>query len=185
MSEIRIAARYAKSLITLATENGDLDVIHKDMQIVSESCKGSRELVLALRSPLIKFDKKRSILNAIFKDKVSSFTISFFDILTRKHREMYLHEISNEFVRQYNTLKGIQKAQLYTPVRIDELLRKQFVQMVEIQSGKKAEIEEFVKEDLIGGYILRIGDSQIDDSIKSKLLKIKTTFTENQYIPKL
>ena len=78
MSEIRIAARYAKSLITLATENGDLDVIHKDMQIVSESCKGSRELVLALRSPLIKFDKKRSILNAIFKDKVSSFTISFF-----------------------------------------------------------------------------------------------------------
>jgi len=77
MSEIRIAARYAKSLITLATENGDLDVIHKDMQIVSESCKGSRELVLALRSPLIKFDKKRSILNAIFKDKVSSFTIFF------------------------------------------------------------------------------------------------------------
>jgi F-type H+-transporting ATPase subunit delta len=86
---------------------------------------------------------------------------------------------------QYNLLKGIQKAQLYTPVKIDEKLRKQFLQLVEKQTGKKAEIEEFVKEDLIGGYILRIGDTQIDDSIKSKLQKIKTNFTENQYIPKL
>jgi len=57
--------------------------------------------------------------------------------------------------------------------------------LVEEKTGKKAEIEEFVKEDLIGGYILRIGDVQIDDSVKSKLLKIKNNFTENQYIPKL
>jgi F-type H+-transporting ATPase subunit delta len=185
MSEIRIAARYSKSLVSLSSEKGELDTVHKDMQLIAESCKGSRELVLALRSPIIKFDKKLTILNAVFKKNVSPFTLAFFEILTRKHREMYLYEISKEFIMQYNLLKGIQKAQLYTPVKIDEKLRKQFLQLVEKQTGKKAEIEEFVKEDLIGGYVLRIGDSQIDDSIKSKLLKIKTTFTENQYIPKL
>ena len=43
---------------------------------------------------------------------------------------------------------------------------------------------EFVKEELIGGYILRIGDLQYDASVQSKLQKIKKTFTENQYIPK-
>jgi F-type H+-transporting ATPase subunit delta len=185
MSEIRIAARYAKSLIDLASEKGCLDAVHNDMQLIAESCKGSRELVLALQSPIIKFDKKLAILNAIFKSKVNPFTVAFFEILTRKHREMYLYEMSKEFIAQYNVLKGIQKAQLYTPVKIEETLRKQFLTLVEEKTGKKAEIEEFVKEDLIGGYILRIGDSQIDDSVKSKLLKIKTNFTVNQYIPKL
>jgi len=62
MSEIRIAARYAKSLLDLAIEKGALDAIHNDMQLIAESCKGSRELVLALQSPIIKFDKKPYLL---------------------------------------------------------------------------------------------------------------------------
>ena len=81
-------------------------------------------------------------------------------------------------------MKGIQKAQVYTATKIDDTLRQQFLKMVEEKTGKKAEIEEFVKEELIGGYILRIGDLQYDASVQSKLQKIKKTFTENQYIPK-
>ncbi len=185
MSEIRIAARYAKSLLDLASERGELDAVKGDMELISETCKGSRELVLALKSPIIKFDKKQAILRAIFSTKVNALTLSFLEILTRKNREPFLFEISKEFIAQYNLLKGIQKVQLYTPVQIDATLRQQFVHMVEERTGKQAEIEEFVKEDLIGGYILRIGDTQIDNSVKSKLLKIKTNFTDNQYIPKL
>jgi F-type H+-transporting ATPase subunit delta len=185
MSEIRIAARYAKSLIDLASEKGSLDAVHNDMQLVAETFKGSRELVLAMQSPIIKFDKKLAIISAIFGNKVNSITNAFFQILTKKNREMFLFNISKEFINQYNSIKGIQKVQLYTPIKIDNVLRQQFEKMVEERTGKKAEIEEFVKADLIGGYILRIGDMQIDDSVKSKLLKIKTNFTENQYIPKL
>ena len=185
MSEIRISSRYAKSLLELASETGNLESVYKDMQLLAESFKGSRELVLAMQSPIIKSDKKLAILNALFGGKVSSLSSTFFEILTRKNRESALFSIAKEFLVQYNLVKGIQKAQLYTPVKIDDTLRQQFTKLVEEKTGKKAEIEEHIKQDLIGGYVLRIGDMQLDNSVKSKLQKIKNNFTENQYIPKL
>jgi F-type H+-transporting ATPase subunit delta len=185
MSENQIAERYAKSLLTMANEKGLLEAVYSDMQLIANTCKGSRELQLLLSSPIVKFDKKLSILKAIFLNKVNPMTAAFFELLTRKHREALLHHIALEFINEYNTLKGIVKAQIYTPFKLDAALRAEFNQVVESKTGKKVEMEEFVKEDLIGGYILRIGDLQIDNSVKTKLHTIKKSFSENHYIPKI
>lgn len=184
MSEITIASRYAKSLIELSSEKSSLDAVYADMQLVTDAFANSRELVLAMQSPIIKSDKKLSILSAIFKGKINNLTFSFFELLGKKNRAANLYDIAKAFLDQYKVLKGIQKAQVFTATKIDDKLRQQFMKLVEEKTGKKAEIEEFVKEELIGGYILRIGDLQYDASVQSKLQKIKKTFTENQYIPK-
>jgi len=184
MSEIRIATRYAKSLIELSALQGSLDAVYNDMLLISDAFQNSRELVLAMKSPIIKSDKKLSILSAIFKSKVNTLTFSFFELLAKKNRSANFFDISKAFLEQYQVLKGIQKAQVFTASKIDDALRQQFIKMVEEKTGKKAEIEEFVKQELIGGYILRIGDLQYDASVKSKLQQIKKNFTENQYIPK-
>ncbi|MBC7387612.1 MAG: ATP synthase F1 subunit delta [Opitutaceae bacterium] len=184
MSEIRIAARYAKSLIELSSEKGSLDAVYNDMQLITDAFANSRELVLAMQSPIIKSDKKLAILTAIFKARINNLTFSFFELLAKKNRGANFYDIAKAFLDQYQVLKGIQKAQVFTATKIDDVLRQQFMKMVEEKTGKKAEIEEFVKEELIGGYILRIGDLQYDASVQSKLQKIKKTFTENQYIPK-
>lgn len=185
MSEAQIAERYAKSLLELAVEKNVLEPVLDDMRLIAASCKGSRELVLMLKSPIIKFDKKLAILNAIFKSRVHPITASFFELLTKRQREELLYPIVLEFINEYNVLKGIVKAQVYTPVQIDDVLRTQFNKIVEEKTGKKVELEEFVKADLVGGYILRIGDMQIDNSVKTKLNNIKRSFSENHYIPKL
>jgi len=185
MSEAQIAERYAKSLLDLAIERNVLELILGDMKLIAASCKGSRDLLLMLKSPIIKFDKKLSILNAIFKDKVQPITTVFFELLAKRQRETLLYPIALEFINEYNERKGIIKAQLYTPVQVDDSLRAQFGKIVEERTGKKVELEEFVKEGLIGGYILRIGDTQIDNSVKTKLNNIKRSFSENHYIPKL
>ncbi len=184
MSEITIASRYAKSLIELSSEKSSLDAVYADMQLINDAFANSRELVLAMQSPIIKSDKKLSILSAIFKGKINNLTFSFFELLGKKNRAANLYDIAKAFLDQYKVLKGIQKAQVFTATKIDDKLRQQFMKLVEEKTGKKAEIEEFVKEELIGGYILRIGDLQYDASVQSKLQKIKKTFTENQYIPK-
>lgn len=185
MSEAQIAERYAKSLLDLAVEQNVLEQVLSDMKLIAASCKESRELVLVLKSPIVKYDKKLAILNAIFKSKVQPITASFFELLTKRQRESLLYPIALEFINEYNSLKGIVKAQLYTPMQVDATLRAQFSKIVEERTGKKVELEEFVKEDLIGGYILRIGDMQIDSSVKTKLSNIKRSFSENHYIPKL
>lgn len=182
MSEIRIATRYAKSLLELAQEKNVLEAVHKDMQMFAEVVNENRDLDLALKNPVIQPDKKKAILNSIFT-KVNPMTKSFFDIVTSKNRSDVLPAMAVQFHRQYNILKNIQVAQITTAVPLDEKLRSEFISLIKEISGKeKIQLTEKVNEDLIGGFVLTVGDKQIDDSIKSKLGQLRRDLTKNQYV---
>ncbi|MEM6523072.1 MAG: ATP synthase F1 subunit delta [Bacteroidota bacterium] len=183
MSEYRVATRYAKSLLSLADDQGVLDKVHADMQLFLNVCAESRDLFLLLKNPIIKHDKKRAVLQKIFEGKVSQLTIAFFDIITRKNREAVLPEMAKEFDHQYNVYKGIEEATVTTAIPLTKELKAEVEKLVKkISSKSKVELTELVDEDLIGGYILKVADRQIDDSIKSKLKALELKFSQNPYI---
>ena len=130
MSDVRVASRYAKSLLELAVEQGKIEEVHKDMMLLDDVCNESHDFELVLKSPVIKNDKKRAILEAVFKGKVSDLTIAIFDVISRKNRESILSAIAGEFHHQYNTFKGIEKASITTAMKLDEALRTSFEKMV-------------------------------------------------------
>ena len=181
MSEYRIASRYAKSLLDLAVEKKQLEEVNKDILLFSETVESNRDLVLMLKSPIITHDKKLTILNKLFGEKVNGLTLAFFQILTKKHREAYLPQIATEFHHQYNVNKGIEEATVTTTFPLSMALRKDFESVVEKITGKSVELTEKVDESLIGGFILKIGDRQIDDSVSSKLQALRVEFTKNHY----
>lgn len=182
MSEHRIASRYAKSLLDLADEQGALEEVNKDMQMFSKLADENRDFVLMLKSPVVAHDKKLAILNKVFTGKVHKLTIAIFQILTKKHREAYLPAIAVEFHHQYNVRKGIEEATVTTTFPIDAALRKEFEGIVAKISGKKVELTEEIDDSLIGGFVLKIGDRQIDDSLSSKLSALKLKFSQNPYV---
>tara|TARA_Y100000588_G_C14043322_1_gene833846 strand:+ start:441 stop:998 length:558 start_codon:yes stop_codon:yes gene_type:complete len=179
MSEYRIASRYAKSLLDLSVEKGTLEEVNKDMQLLSETAEESRDLVMMLKSPIITHDKKLAVLKKVFEGKVSELTMSFFTILTKKQREAYLVAVAEEFHHQYNAHKGIEEATVTTTFPLTDALRKEFESVVEKITSRKVELTEKVNEALIGGFILKIGDRQIDDSVSSKLKALRVEFTKN------
>ncbi|GAA0892284.1 ATP synthase F1 subunit delta [Fulvivirga kasyanovii] len=183
MSEFRAASRYAKSLLELAEEKGVLEEVHKDMLSFHELCNENREFTLMLKNPIIKHDKKRAILEKVFKGKVNDLTMAIFDIITRKNREGILPAIAKEFHNQYNLLKKIEVAKVTTAVPLSPELRTQFEDLVKKISAKDSvELSEVVDKDIIGGYVLKISDRQIDDSLKSKLKALELKFSQNPYI---
>jgi F-type H+-transporting ATPase subunit delta len=179
MSEIRVAARYAKSLLELAKEQGIVEQVNQDMLLFAETCERNRSLALALKSPVIRHQQKLAILKATFEKRVSPTTFSIFNIITQKNREVILYAIAKEFHRQYNEYKNIQLAQVTTTFPLDEAMRTQFKQIVQQKTGKIAELEEKVDPQLIGGFVLRVGDWQIDESLRSRLLSLKYKFMQN------
>lgn len=181
MSEYRIASRYAKSLIDLSVEKGQLEEVNKDMLLFSQMLEENRDFLLMLKSPIITHDKKLAILNQVFEGKVNELTLSVFLILTRKHREAYLPQIATEFHHQYNLNQGVEEATVTTTFPLDDKLRSEFAKVVEQISKKKVELTEKVDESLIGGFILKIGDRQIDDSVSSRLQAMRVEFTKNHY----
>lgn len=183
MSDVRVASRYAKSLLELAVEQGKVEEVHKDMILVDTICNQNRDFALVLKNPTIKNDKKKAILEAIFGGKVCDLTMAIFDIITRKNRESVLPSIAKEFHHQYNIYKGIEIATVTTAVKLDDGLRASFKKIVmQISDQKKVELEEIVDENIIGGYVLKVGDRQLDDSIKSKIKELELKFSKNEYI---
>jgi F-type H+-transporting ATPase subunit delta len=181
MSEYRIASRYAKSLLELAVEKGKLEEVHSDMVLLSTLCEEIREFTLMLKSPVVPPDKKLAILNEVFEGKVHEMSMSIFAILTRKHREGYLPQIAEEFHHRYNVHKGIEEATVITTFPLDEKTRNEFKEVVKSMNNKEVELTEVVDESLIGGFILKIGDRQVDDSVSSRLRALKVDFMKNHY----
>src|ERR1700744_6479021 len=108
MPNPRLAARYAKSILDLSIEKGEMENVYNDMLFLKAICKSGQEFVNLLRSPVNKPDKKGKILDAILGGKISTITTAFIKLLLHKERESYLPEIATAFVDQYKVHKGIQ-----------------------------------------------------------------------------
>jgi F-type H+-transporting ATPase subunit delta len=180
MADSRAISRYVKSLLGLAVEKNALESVHNDMLLFTKICDENRSFELMLK---IRHDKKREILEKIFQGKVNPLTMAIFDILTRKNREPLLPGIAKEFHTAYNIYKGIGKAFITTAVPLDSQLRTEFENIVKRLSEKdKVELTEKIDKEMIGGFILNVGDRQIDASMKNKLQALKVKFSHNPYI---
>jgi F-type H+-transporting ATPase subunit delta len=177
MAENRASVRYAKALLELAIEKGVLEDVHNDMVFFANTVAENRNLELMLLSPVVPHFKKYTVLEEIFKSRVHLVSFSIFQIITKKNREEILFDVSKEFHRQYNLHKGIIKAQVTTTYPLEETQRQEFKRIVAEATGKIVELEEKVDPSLIGGFVIQVGDQQIDESIKHKLRRLQHTFT--------
>lgn len=185
MSDYRVASRYAKSLIDLASEKGVLDQVHNDMLLFSRTCKASYEFTLVLKNPIINHAKKLAILRALFAGKMNELSMAVLEITTRKNREAILQSVAESFHAQYNKLKNVEVANITTAIPLEANYKTEIENYLKKNSGKTVEIIEKVDTDLIGGYILRVEDRQIDNSVKARLQELKKNFSDNPYISKL
>lgn len=186
MSNARLAGRYAKSLLGLAQEQGQLEVVYADMKYIHAVCNASSDFVNLLRSPIIKADQKNSIINSVTKDKVSLLTNSFTVLLVKKGRERDLPEMATAFIEQYNALKGIHQVTLTTAVEVSSDLKKSIEDKVKAEN-KFATVELTTKTDdaLIGGFVLEFNNNLVDASIARDLRDIKKQFLSNEYVGKI
>jgi F-type H+-transporting ATPase subunit delta len=182
----RLAARYAKSILDLAIERGQLETAYQDMVFLRAICRSSRDLVNLLQSPIIKSDKKRSILEAITAGRISPLTAAFNALLMSKEREAYLPEIAAAFIEQYKAYKGIQTVKLTTAIPVSEDLRQVVLNKVKTdRQVREIDLETEVRAELIGGFVLEIGDELLDASVAFDLHKIRQQFQNNDFIYKI
>lgn len=182
MSIIRVASRYAQSILMLALEKGKLEEVHSDMQMLLRLETSNPDLGYMLKSPIVASDKKLNILKAVFANKADKLTLEFLDLVAKKDRSDLLIDIANEFLRQYNTHQGIQVAEVTTAFELNEALKREFIQMAKEISGlDKVEIIEKINPDIIGGFKLKVNDWQLDESLASKLNALRLEFSKNLY----
>jgi F-type H+-transporting ATPase subunit delta len=183
MNYSRVAGRYAKSLLDLSLEQQKLDEVYADMMLLKSVCESNSDFVNMLKSPVIGGDKKIVMLDAITAGKISALTQAFLKLLVKKTREYSLPEIVTAFKHQYNTLKGIQPVKVTTAVPVSETTKLHLLQKIQQLTGNgQIELEMAVRDELIGGFTLQIGDTLVDASILRDLNDVKTQFKNNEFI---
>ena len=138
-----------------------------------------------LKSPVIKGKDKKSLLDALFPDRVNNISLGLFNLLQENKRLFMLGSIAKQYSIIYAHLKSTQIARVTTAVPLTKELEKKVLAKVVELTGNEANIENIVDPAVVGGFILRVGDVQYDASISSHLNELKKEFDNSQYIPKI
>ena len=178
-----VASRYAKSLLDLSLEKKQLDETRNDMKIIKTVCDQNRDLVTLLNSPVVKTDKKITILKDIFGKNISKLSLSFLTLLANKRREGFIPQIAASFDELYKIKMNITTAVIKTAIGLDDKLKKRVLEIVKQTAGNgEIELIEKVDPSIIGGFVLSISDRQLDESVKHKLAALKKNLLDSKYI---
>lgn len=177
MNQSKIAVRYAKAFFELAQEKKQLDIIKTDIEAVAVACSQS-DILLLLESPVVKTAQKKDLFEQIFKGKVNDLTLGFLLMIAENKREAHIPMICLDFMDQFRTFKGIKAAKVTTASVIDKNVKEKFSKAISEVFKTDVELTTDENPDLIGGFVLRVGDEQIDASVSSKLRKIEREFLD-------
>jgi F-type H+-transporting ATPase subunit delta len=182
MHVTKAAIRYARSLFSLSVERNELSAVHDDMSLIGQTIRENRDFALMLKNPIIKADAKEAVIKSVFGSKIGKTSAAFIDLIVHKRREMHIQEIVRHFEVLYLEYKGIVEAMLITAYKIDEPFRTKIIQLIEQKTGNKVELHEKIDASIIGGFILRFGDNQIDTSVELELEMLRQEFNKNLYV---
>ena len=174
MSVSRIAYRFAKALIDLSQDQGNIEAVKEDINLFLKVAE-NKDFALLLSSPIVKASKKTEIFKSIFESKVQKSTALFFDKVIAKGREGVLVNIANEFLNQYKVLNGISTVKLTTATPItEENLKALKVKLLKSEDLlDKLDVEVTVDPTLIGGYKIEFDNKLYDASVAYKLDQMK------------
>ena len=181
MKGTRVALRYAKAALSNALEMDKANVMALDMQTISTTLKNSRDLEVVLNSPIISADLKASTLKAVFSNLTEQ-TQSFLLLVANNNRAAYLDGIAHKYVELYNNHLDKQEAIVTTAIPLTPTLQKEVLNKIKALTTKEVSITNKIDPNLIGGFLLRIGDLQYDASVSNQLQTLKQKFKQHTSI---
>jgi F-type H+-transporting ATPase subunit delta len=171
-----VGRRYAWAMFDAAKEQNKLQELTADCNLISATLNGSRELVTAIKSPVVNSDKKLAILKSVFDGKISAQTMNVLGLLTRRGRADMMISVIAEFSKILDEENGILEAEVFSAVELDAAQSDLIQKQLESKTGKKIRLKKKINPDLIGGFTARIGDTVVDGSVKHQLERLRETF---------
>ena len=175
MKSTKAAGRYAKALLELALDQQKIEVIENNMQQIITVANEAHDFQVFLSSPLIKVDKKLEVIKTIFGN-FDALSISFLEMVATNRREALITEIASAFLAQLKEHRGIVPVTIISAKTLDAQTKAQITSKISASIKGTLEITENVDESLIGGFIVRMGDHQIDASVANQLKRLKQQF---------
>jgi F-type H+-transporting ATPase subunit delta len=167
-----IAQVYARSLFEVAEERDKIDLVRDELGQLADALAESRELELFFFSPYFSTEEKKQGLDkaVVGADEVVR---NFLAVLIENHRMPALMRIRREYDRLWREANQLLPVQVTSAVELDAAVTRQIGEEIGRQTGRKVELSSNVDPDVLGGIVLRVGNSILDASIRSRLERLR------------
>lgn len=175
----KVAKRYAQGLLEFAKESNATDALYGEMKDVVKVMAESTELNRFFATPFIDANKKMEVAREVFKS-FSPAAQNLVQLVIKNGREGQLKNIAQAYIAKIDAVSGIQKITLTSATELSQATINDILKSTTlVNPNAKFELKMIIDPSILGGYILRVGDQQIDSSVKSKLEKVKKDFQLN------
>ena len=173
-----IANRYAEALFQLSEEENITKEIYNELHDVVEVIKNNKELDNVLKSPLVAKNEKTQLIEALFNNKINIDLNNFLKILVEKGRISSLKSIELTFKELLNDKHNIIEGTVISAIALTEKQVKELEEKLSKKYNKNVTLENEVDQSILGGVLVRLGNTQIDGSVKTRLNNIKDQLTQ-------
>ena len=177
MKNSKTANRYAKALLELSLEKGNLDAVYANMQDLSDTINESADLRSLIKNPIVNEEEKNNVFTALFGKTFDAETMNLVLLLSKNKRVELIGEVSEQFIALYRVNKNIVTAEVTSAIKLDEEQKKKILAL--LKHDGEVEIVETINPELIGGFIVKVGDKQIDASISTKFKNLRKEISLN------
>jgi F-type H+-transporting ATPase subunit delta len=181
MKNLAIARRYAKALLLIGKEDGQIETYRKELEDFSALIQKEETLEQAINNPLYNAEGRKKVLGSVIeKLALSAVMKSFLSLLFDKGRFMNLSSINDFYQKLADELKGIARASLVSATELSSEAVDKIRSTLSDKTGKDIVLEVEQDPDLIGGIVTRIGDLVLDGSIKTQLLNMRESLKRGE-----
>jgi F-type H+-transporting ATPase subunit delta len=167
-----IAQVYSRSLFEVAKEQGKLDEVKEQLGQFSDALEGDRELAVFFFSPYFSTPEKQDGLKKLV-DGMEPILLNFLDVLIENHRLPAIHRIRRQYDALWDKEMKILPVEVTSAVELDEGTVQHLGDRIGEQTGRRVQLTSTIDPDILGGIVLRVGNSILDASIRSRLNQLR------------
>ncbi len=173
MADLSLARRYAQALFDTARKDGTIERVETDLETIDALIRTQPNLPRILCAPVIARPQKKELVRRLFESRISNLTLRFLYLLIDKRREAVLPEVNRQFRALSYAAENILPVTATVARRLTLEERTHLTEALGHRTGKTVELAEEVNPELIGGVILRLGDTIIDGSVAGHLQRLR------------
>jgi ATP synthase F1 delta subunit len=167
-----IAQVYARSLFEVARDHGQIDEIREQLGEFADALDEDRSLTTFFFSPYFSTEEKKEGLHKAIEGAEPIF-LNFLELLLEKHRMPVIHRVRRDYDALWREENKLLPVQVTSAIDLDEEIVKHLADRIAEQTDRKIELTTTVEPDILGGIVLRVGNSILDASIRNRLEQLR------------
>jgi F-type H+-transporting ATPase subunit delta len=167
-----IAQVYSRSLFEVAKEHGKLDVIKQQLDEFTDALEQNRELSIFFFSPYFSTEEKKDGLERALVDAEPEF-VNFLELLIENHRMPVIYRARTQYEALWEAEHQVLPVEVTSAITLDPSIVDELGRRIREQTGQDVDLTSHIDPDILGGIVLRVGNSILDASIRNRLQQLR------------